>query len=144
MLLKLNVVSKSNPRNPSESPKYYASHTAPNVVKENTILKYVASQTGYTLGYCGEILNSFLSIISHKLQEGHLVKIKELGTFSLSVSSIGHELPEQVTVESVKKIRVHFKPDKSIKKRLKELEFEEPEIPTKLTIKQKAVMSLIE
>ena len=127
MALILNVVPKTNPRNPSEAPKFYASHTASEVTKENRILEEVASQTGATPQFCSEILHSFLSILSQKLKEGHLVKIKELGSFCLSISSIGHELPEQVTVKSIKKVGVLFKPDKSIKKRLKELGFEKSE-----------------
>jgi len=143
MLLKLNVVSKTNPRNLSEAPKYYACHTASEFTKENRILEEVASQTGYTQQFCSEVLDSLLNIISQKLKAGHLVKIKELGSFSLSISSIGHELPEQVTAKSIKKIRVHFKPDKSIKKRLREVEFEKPEIP-KPQDKSKVVMPMIE
>lgn len=144
MSLKLNVVCKSNPRNPSEAPKYYASHNAPEVIREIKILEEIAPKTGATPQFCGKILDSFLSVLSEKLGEGHLVKIKNLGSFAISINSIGHEFPEQVTAESIKKIRIQFKPDKLIKKRLKELEFEKPETPYKTHYKTKAAMSIIE
>ena len=57
------------------------------------------------------------------LMDGHNVRLDGFGTFSLHVTGIGQDHPEEVTKRDITGIRMGYLPDKLIKRKLKQTKF---------------------
>lgn len=56
-------------------------------------------------------------IVMH-LKEGRTVTIQGLGTFTLALGSKGSDTPEECTPQTIDSVRICFRPDAKLKKRL--------------------------
>jgi predicted histone-like DNA-binding protein len=65
-----------------------------------------------------------LEYIANELANGRTVNLGKLGTFRLSINSMGLEKKEDVSPEAIKKVNVRFRPSGTIKYLLGQLKFE--------------------
>ena len=117
-MVNIKPVAKVNPRDLAADNKYYAQV----VTTEKTDLKrlayLVSNQSTVRQGDCYAVITSLLHNIIDELKSGHIVKLDQLGSFQLTVSSEGVETLEEVNQFLVKDVRLRFRPDKEIKKSL--------------------------
>ena len=59
------------------------------------------------------VTEKFITCIQELLLEGNKVKLDGLGTFYLSVSTVGEQDPDDFTAQNVKKVRIKFLGDRS-------------------------------
>lgn len=117
-MVNVKPVAKVNPRDLAATNKYYLQV----VTKEKTDLKrlayLVANQSTVREGDCYAVIISLLHNIIDELKNGNIVKLDDLGSFQLSVSSDGVENQEDVNQNLVKDVRLRFRPDQHIKRSL--------------------------
>jgi predicted histone-like DNA-binding protein len=70
------------------------------------------------------VLEAFMNVVPDQLSDGKIVELGDFGTFRVSVSSEGAELPEAVTTRSITDVRILFQPGKRFKKLINSTEFE--------------------
>lgn len=64
------------------------------------------------------VLYSFAEVVPELLLDNHSVHLPPLGIFSLSFKSEVHDTAAEVSAGSVREIRMQFRPDKEISRRL--------------------------
>ncbi len=70
------------------------------------------------------VLEAFMNVVPDQLADGKIVELGDFGTFRVSVSSEGAELPESVTSRSITNVRILFQPGKRFKKLIDSTVFE--------------------
>lgn len=70
------------------------------------------------------IVKGLVTLIPRLLTDGKTVKLDELGTFRLHARVNTSDSPEAVTAKNIRELRISFRPDKQIKKQLKNVNFE--------------------
>ena len=69
------------------------------------------------------VLYSFVENMMFELGKGNIVRLGDMGSFRVSISSESHEKEEDVKASSIKNARILFTPGKKLKKQLKSLEY---------------------
>ena len=104
--------------------KYYASIVRERPVVIRKFASEIANMSSLTTTDVFAVLESFMDRLHVHLEEGRIVKLGDLGSFSPSLASFGADVPEDVSIQSIKKLRVNFRPSKELKKRLSKVDFE--------------------
>ena len=69
------------------------------------------------------VLNALVEEAAKGLLEGKAIRLGDLGTLRISISSEGNEKPEKLGATSVRNARVLFAPGKILKKMIQKAEF---------------------
>ena len=96
--------------------KYYAVLRSVGCVNERGLAKYVASDTELSVREAETVIELLQKIVVRELLDGKKVKFGELGTFSLTVNSIGCDSVDEVDSDKIKRIKLNFRPGKNMKK----------------------------
>lgn len=123
MAVKLKAVQRVNPQDVQAPQKFYAKAVSNGRTDLKRLAKLVALQCTVNRADCLAVLAALEDNIIMELQEGKIVQMGELGTFQLSVNSIGSDTSEEVGTNSVKKARLNFRPGEELKNMLKNLSF---------------------
>jgi predicted histone-like DNA-binding protein len=70
------------------------------------------------------VVESLLETIPRYLAEGYIVRLGELGSFSLSIQAEGSDRPENVRASKIKKNKVNFRAGKLLRQMLKHIKYE--------------------
>jgi len=96
--------------------KYYASAVMTGELTIDDITKIMEKTSTVSGTDIRAVLYGAERIMIDGLGDGKIVRMGELGTFRASISSKGHDTPEEVTADSITDIRVIFSVEKKIKK----------------------------
>ena len=123
--------------------KYYASIERDRNVEMRQFVKAIWARSTVNMADVYAVIETFLQLIPEYLLDGRAVELGPLGKFSVSISSIGHELPEDVSVNSISKTRILFSPGRELKDQISVAKFIKVEnddlvIPTDVEPKQVA------
>ena len=124
MAVQYRVVPKKPPGGDDSKIKYYPALTNRRPVDLRYISKRISAQSSLNSVDIFRIAEAFFNVIPEILQEGHNVKLGDLGTFSLSLKAGGMADPKKVTRDNINEVRMNFVPGKLIKERLRETEFD--------------------
>ena len=69
------------------------------------------------------VLESFLQVIPGHLLDGKIIRLGEFGSFRLSLSSSGADMPGSFVKTMIKGVKLLFRPGKQITDELKQAEF---------------------
>lgn len=97
---------------------YVAETNRGDVISTEKIAQFVAQETGARLAQVKMILNSLTNSMIAWIEEGHGVRLGNLGSFMPSIKSASSENPEEV---GVKKLKLTFYPSKELRDRVKEV-----------------------
>lgn len=124
MPIKFKVIEKGQPGVVGGGEKkFYAS---PNVTGEKTLagltrdIEKISTVSGADIR---AVLYGLVDVMVDSLAEGQVVRLGELGSLRVSISSEGMATAEEVNVAAIKGSKVIFTPGKDIKKMLNNLEF---------------------
>ena len=95
--------------------KYYAGIERDRKVEMRTFIKAIGARSTVNVADVYAVIETFLQLIPEYLLEGRAVDLGPFGKFSVNISSTGHELPEDVSVYSIRKTRVQFTPGDELK-----------------------------
>ncbi|MRJ09654.1 DNA-binding protein [Ornithobacterium rhinotracheale] len=125
MSIKFKVIQKGQPGVAGGgTKKYYASA---NLVGEKTLagltrdIEKISTVSGADIR---AVLYALVDVMQTSLEDGYAVRLGELGSMRVNISSAGKEAEEEVTEASIKGAKVIFTPGKELKKMLNNLEYE--------------------
>jgi len=105
------VHQKVNPKNPEEPRKFYGVAKSTSKVEVREIAEQIAQEVSLGSSDVLAVLESLLINIPKNLKYGHIVKLRDFGTFRLSLQSEGAASEEEFRENMIKGTKVIFRPD---------------------------------
>ena len=121
MAVKIKTVSKRNPRDLVAPVKFYAQAVADGSVDLNDLAEIIATQCTVSKADCYAVLIALEGNIIRELKKGRIIRLGELGSFQIGISSEPSINLEEVSATSVKKARINFRPGFGLRSMLKNL-----------------------
>lgn len=118
-----SVVSRGNPGKPEEPKKFYASASSSGEISLRDLAKEIAEISTMSLPDVIGVLESVVMLVPRHISQGKIIRLGELGSLRISISSEGMEKAEDVTVKNIKSNRFLFAPGKELQKALKNVEY---------------------
>lgn len=117
MSIKFKAIARKSPVDKSVS--YYPIQEKPEPVSLDRIVKQIEeNSTMHESDIKGVIANFYRRIIEH-LQDGRSVNLEDLGSFNVWMKGAGRPTAEEVTADTIKSIRVAWRPSAVIRKQVK-------------------------
>lgn len=108
MAVKVKCTAKKNPQ--TGDTKYYAQVAATQPVTLREIVRDIEKQSTVSSADIKAVLDALQYVIARHVSDGHSVRLGDLGSFRLTVTSIGTPAPGEVTAANIKRTRVQFAP----------------------------------
>ena len=105
-----SVVPRINPREKSDPPKYYAQAQASGDVNIREMSERIQSTCTVTKADVYAVLVSMEDVIIDALKSGEIIRLGDLGTFQIGISSKGDLTEEDYDDSLIKKARINFRP----------------------------------
>lgn len=103
--------------------KYYATIVRERPVGLRKFANSIARTSRLNSSDVFGVLETFLDNLHEYLEEGRIVKLGDLGSFTPSINSIGTETAEEVSKSSIVRFKINFRPGPFLRKRLSQVEF---------------------
>ena len=123
MPITFNVVERANPQDATAPKKFYASAIMTGKSGIDDLTKRIEKISTVSGADIRAVLYGIIDVVPDLLSEGNSVKIGDLGTFRVSISSEGSDTKEEVNPGNVKGGRIIFTPGKEFKTMLKTLSY---------------------
>jgi predicted histone-like DNA-binding protein len=120
---KYKVIQLVNPRDPQAAKRYYARLVNTGEITLRELSEMIADISTVSRVDVMAVLEAFVMLMSRQLRNGRTVRLGSLGSFALSGSSMGHLKKEEVNSNSIKSVKVIFRPGKEILESLKGIKF---------------------
>jgi len=114
---------RKNPQDITAPEKFYAAAISNGEVDMEKLSELIAYQTTLTPPDIYAVLMALEHNAISQLEEGKIVKLGNLGTFRVSISSQGVDTAEAVTADAITKRRILFRPGKKLQRLLNNLTF---------------------
>ena len=122
-MLKFKVIPRLNPRIPEAPPKYYAIGISQGEVDVRELAEQITAQSTVSTIDTLAVLEALLKVIPRELSAGKIVRLGDLGSFRLTLSSEGSEQPEDFNASMIKGTKLHFRAGKLFRNVLKTIDF---------------------
>jgi predicted histone-like DNA-binding protein len=122
-MVKLTIVERPNPQDRAAVNKFYAQAIATGTTDLERLAYLVSHQSTVREADCYAVLLSLLHNVADELAQGKIVKLDKLGSFQIGVNSEGVATKEELSTSAVKKAHINFRPDKRLRKVLKNVDF---------------------
>lgn len=123
MAVSYSVSARKNPNKPNDPAKFYAQVQASDECTFDTLTRTAADRSTVTAADAKAVMDNIMTILKEKLMSGQIVRLNDLGSFRLAISTKGAEAEDKFSASMIKKARVVFTPCKEIKNFLKTLEY---------------------
>lgn len=103
--------------------KFYASANATgdiNIDELSELIEMISTVSSIDIA---GVLKSLVKVAPRELAAGKIVRLGDLGYLRVSISSTGHDTPEEVGANSVTNARIIFTPGPALQQMLDTLEF---------------------
>ncbi|MDH8701402.1 hypothetical protein M2138_000743 [Dysgonomonadaceae bacterium PH5-43] len=121
MALQYTVQAKKNPRKPGDPEKYYIVSSSLGQIDFEKLIVEASEETTLNADELRLGLNLVFKKAIERLEEGHTVRLANIGLMGLRVNSLGSDSPEEVSVaKNVKDIKPYLAFDSKIRARLKQ------------------------
>ena len=105
-----SVAPRINPRDKEAAPKYYARAKANGEVNIREMSERIQQSCTVHKADVQAVLLGLEDTITDALKNGEIVRLGDLGTFQIGISSKGAETEEDYNVSLIKKARINFRP----------------------------------
>ncbi|WP_243350227.1 HU family DNA-binding protein [Parabacteroides sp. FAFU027] len=103
--------------------KYYAIPVRSGEIDTRRLAKELSERCTLTETDVRATLIGLVEIMEEYLHQGYSIRLEDLGRFTVSVTSDGHETPDECTPKRVKAKKICFMADKRLKENLRRVEF---------------------
>ena len=114
--MKIKKVAKKNPR--TKETKYYPALVGGEFIDRDRIARRIEKRSTVSSSDILAVLDALQYEIIDVLTEGRSVRLGILGSFHPTISGAGKATLKEVTVEDVKRVRVHFTASTTVKNEL--------------------------
>lgn len=118
-----SVVPRINPRDKEAAPKFYAQAQARGDVNIREMASRIQGTCTVTKADVYAVLVALEDVIVEALQNGEIVRLGELGTFQVGLSSKGAVTSEDYDTSLIRKARINFRPGLTLAGMLSNLSF---------------------
>ena len=105
-----SVAPRINPRDKEAAPKYYGRVQANGDVNIREMSERIQQSCTVHKADVQAVLLALEDCISDALKNGEIVRLGDLGTFQIGISSKGAETGEAYDVSLIRKTRINFRP----------------------------------
>ena len=126
-----SVVPRINPREKNDPPKYYAQAQARGDVNLREMAERIQSTCTVTKADVYAVLISLEDVVKEAIQNGEIVRLGELCTLQVGLSSKGTLTEKEYEDTYIKKARINFRPGPVLAGALESLKF--TKVPIKYT-----------
>lgn len=131
MAVKYKVISKGQPGvKGGGTQQFYAVIVNQNVRDIDKITEAVSSISTVSGADIRAVIYAVVEVVNNFLEDGDIVRIGDLGSLRLSLSSIGKPTEDEVDASTIKATRTIFTAGKMFKNKIKTLQFEKDKQPT--------------
>lgn len=124
MAIKFKVVQKGLPGKTGGEKKFYASAKTAGEKTLAALTRDIEKVSGQSSSDVKVVINSLVDIIQKSLSDGQAVRLGDLGSFRVSISSEGKSTEKEVNAKSIKNSKIVFTPGKALKTMLSDLKYE--------------------
>ena len=122
MAINVKCVQRSNP-NDRSIVKWYPIQKMSQLLDENEVAEYIADETTLNPSEAMMAIRQLYKIVSRELLNGNTVKLGNLGTFSVSLTTTGAESKSELTANNIEKVNLRFIASSKIKEALQNAKF---------------------
>ncbi len=133
MSVTYRVTERINPRDITLPKKFYARIVNGDDVSFDELAGVISKVSNLNYGSVVGALATLIEVIEMQLIHGRPVKLSNLGTLYLTLSSEGTDAEEDFRTGNIKGGRIRFRPGAKLKKTVKNLEFEKSQTPSVAT-----------
>ena len=105
-----SVVPRINPRDKDASPKFYACAQASGDISIREMSERIQQSCTVTKADVQAVLVALEDVIIDALKSGEIVRLGDLGTFQIGLSSGGALTEDDYNTSLIKKARINFRP----------------------------------
>ena len=110
-MIDFSVYMMRNPQNPESPEKAYAKNQVTEIWSLDKFARHIAEHNGvYSRGTVKGVLADSCECLVEQLLDGKKVKLGELGTFGISISSEGAPSLSEFTSKNIKAVNILFAP----------------------------------
>lgn len=124
MALYYNKIQKRNMKNPEEGEKMW--HPVLRSIKaltENDAAKRIALNSSINPKDALTVIYQLEAFMRETLMQGHSIRLRDFGSFHLTVTTDGVLEKEQVTIDLIKKVNLNFLPSEDFRYALQQAEY---------------------
>ena len=114
MTVKLKKMQRKNPLDQTKA-KWYLVQEKSGTVGMKRLVEDIRDRSAMTAGDVKNVLANLVELLPVYLKLGQSVNIEGFGSFRITVSSIGMETAEELTVRQAKKPRISFIPCRELR-----------------------------
>jgi predicted histone-like DNA-binding protein len=131
MAIKFNVIQRGQPGIiGGGEKKFYASASSNGELTLAAMTKRIEKMSTVSGADIRAVVYAMVDVMKDSLADGQIVRLGELGSLRVSVSSEGKSIESEVTSSSISDARVIFTPGKDLKEMLMTLSYEKiPSVP---------------
>lgn len=115
MSVPYSVSARKNPAKPNEAPKFYGQVQSSDECTFDVLTRAAADRSTVTSADAKAVMDNVMNIAKEKLASGQIVRINDLGSFRLAISTEGVTAADKFTASNIKKARIVFVPCKELK-----------------------------
>ncbi|MCM0275912.1 HU family DNA-binding protein [Bacteroides fragilis] len=124
-----SVVTRTNPLKKEEPAKFYAQIQAKDEYKFEDLASAVESRCSVTSSDVKAVMDAVMKEMSSQLKDGKIVRINDLGTFRISVTSKGVDTEKAFNASKISKVRILFRPCRELQSMCSSIKFSKLAIP---------------
>jgi len=119
----LKVQAKVNPRDLEAPEKFYLQAVKNGNTDLERLAYLISNQSTVREPDCLAVLHAFVHNMLDELAQGRVVELGKLGSFQVGVNSIGSDMPEEVSLNNIKRVKLNYRPSTHVRKALNNLDF---------------------
>lgn len=118
MSIKIKALARKNPQDLTATPKFYAQIVNQGEISLDNIAATIAQMSTVSKTDVYAVLMGLTEVIPQQLEDGKIVRLGNLGSFSVSLSSKPSDSSEAVGAGNVEKLKLGFRPSQELKKKV--------------------------
>lgn len=125
--LNYSVVERKNPKCPDKEGKFYAQFQSRGVLESKELIEKIDRNCYVGKPDIVAVLMTLEDVVAEAICDGYIVRIGELGSLSMTISSDGCDRKDDFCSKHITKVKTLFKDGKTIKHSIRKLTFKKVE-----------------
>ena len=117
------VVPKINPRDRETEPKFYGNVKSSGDINIREMAERIQGSCTVTKADVYAVLVALEDVIAESIQKGEIVRLMDIGTFRVGISTKGALKEEEFSESLIKKTRILFRPGSVLQNALAQINF---------------------